>query len=116
MKSKGASDEAIEAKQKEFPPVRHPVVRTHPVSGRKALYVNRIFTRRIDGMDEQESKMLLQELYLQAWIPDFQCRFRWHPNSVAFWDNRSTQHYAAADYWPEVRKMERVTVIGDRPV
>ena len=116
MKAKGASDEEIEAKQKEFPPVRHPVVRTHPVSGRKALYVNRPFTRRIDGMDEQESKSLLQELYLQAWIPDFQCRFRWYPNSVAFWDNRSTQHYAAADYWPEARKMERVTVIGDRPI
>ncbi len=115
MKMRGASDEEVEAKRQEFPPSTHPVVRTHPVSGRKSLYVNRAFTRCIVDMDPAESDALLQKLYLQAWIPDYQCRFRWEPDSFAFWDNRAAQHYAAADYWPETRKMERVTIIGDKP-
>ena len=105
----------MQAKREAFPPVRHPVVRTHPESGRKSLYVNRAFTRSIEGMDDAEAAPLLQRLYQQAWIPDFQCRFAWRPDSFAFWDNRAAQHYAAADYWPEVRTMERVTIIGDRP-
>ena len=116
MRENGASDEEIEAQREKYPAVRHPVVRTHPVSKRKSIYVNRIFTRCIEGMSETESEALLQKLYLTAWIPDHQCRFRWRNDSFTFWDNRSAQHYAAADYWPEVRKMERVTVIGDRPV
>jgi taurine dioxygenase len=115
MRERGASEEAVEAKRREFPPQRHPVVRTHPVSGRKSIYVNRAFTRRIEGLDPAESEALLQRLYHQAWIPDFQCRFRWAPDSLAFWDNRAAQHYAAADYWPEERWMERVTIVGDRP-
>lgn len=115
MKQRGASDEEIEAKRREFPPTTHPVVRTHPVSGRKSLYVNRIFTRRIVDMTPEESDALLQKLYLQAWVPDYQCRFRWQPDSFAFWDNRAAQHYAAADYWPSERAMERVTIAGDRP-
>ena len=115
MKQAGASDEEAEAKRKEFPPQRHPVVRTHPVSGRKSLYVNRAFTRAIEGMAPETSDALLQRLYLQAWIPDFQCRFRWQAGSLAFWDNRAAQHYAAADYWPAVRTMERVTIKGDKP-
>ena len=115
MRRNGASEAEIEARRTEFPPARHPVVRTHPVSGRRALYVNRVFTRCIDGMDADESETLLQKLYLQAWVPDYQCRFRWEADSFAFWDNRSAQHYAAADYWPEVRRMERVTIVGDRP-
>ena len=115
MKARGASDEAVEAKRAEFPPSHHPVVRTHPVSGKKSLYVNRVFTRRIVDMDPVESEALLDKLYLQAWIPDFQCRFRWQPDSFAFWDNRAAQHYAAADYWPQRREMERVTIVGDRP-
>ncbi|NKC11556.1 MAG: taurine dioxygenase [Gammaproteobacteria bacterium] len=115
MQRGGASDEAIEAKRAEFPPARHPVVRTHPVSGRKSIYVNKVFTRTIEGMADAEAQALLQSLYLKAWIPDYQCRFRWRVDSLAFWDNRAVQHYAAADYWPERRVMERVTVIGDRP-
>ncbi len=115
MRARGASEEEIEAKRQEFPPSIHPVVRTHPVSGRKSLYVNRVFIRRIVGLDEAESTALLQKLYLQAWIPDYQCRFRWRPDSFAFWDNRAAQHYAAADYYPEVRTMERVTIVGDKP-
>ena len=91
------------------------MVRTHPVSGKKSLYVNRVFTQRIVDMDPQNSEALLQKLYLQAWIPDYQCRFRWEVGSFAFWDNRAAQHYAAADYWPNRRAMERVTIIGDRP-
>lgn len=115
MRMRGATEEEIEAKRAEFPAQRHPIVRTHPVSGRKSLYVNRAFTRRIEGMDTEASDALLQKLFLQAWIPDYQCRFRWAPNSFAFWDNRAAQHYAAADYYPEKRSMERVTIIGDRP-
>lgn len=115
MKRNGASDEEVEAKRAEFPPMRHPVVRTHPVSGRKSIYVNRTFTRTIEGLEAEEADTLLQHLYHQAWIPDYQCRFRWRPDSLAFWDNRAAQHYAAADYWPDVRKMERVTIIGDKP-
>ena len=115
MKQRGATEEEIEAKRAEFPPATHPVVRTHPVSGRKSLYVNRIFTRRIVDMAPAESQALMDKLCLQAWIPDYQCRFRWRPDSFAFWDNRGAQHYAAADYWPQRRAMERVTIIGDVP-
>ena len=115
MLKKGATEEQIEAKRKEFPPTTHPVVRTHPVSGNKSIYVNKGFTRRIEGMSEIDSQALLQKLMHQAWKPDFQCRFRWRENSIAFWDNRGAQHYAAADYWPEERHMERVTVAGSRP-
>lgn len=115
MIKKGASDAEVDAMREKYPPVTHPVVRTHPVSGKKSLYVNKTFTQRIEGLEPSESDALLQKLYLQAWIPDYQCRFRWQPNSIAFWDNRAAQHYAAADYWPEVRHMERVTVVGEKP-
>ncbi len=115
MKAQGASDEEVQAMREKYPPSVHPVVRTHPVSGRKSLYVNRAFTRRIVDMEPAESDALLKQLYLQAWIPDYQCRFRWRANSLAFWDNRAAQHYAAADYWPQRREMERVTIVGDRP-
>jgi len=115
MKAQGASDEQVEAMRQKYPPSVHPVVRTHPVSGRKSLYVNRAFTRRIVDMDPAESDALLQKLFLQAWIPDYQCRFRWQADSLAFWDNRAAQHYAAADYWPHRREMERVTIVGDCP-
>ncbi len=115
MKMKGAGDEEVDAMREKYPPSEHPVVRTHPVSGRRSLYVNRAFTRYIRDMEREESDTLLQKLFLQAWIPEVQCRFRWQTDSFAFWDNRGAQHYAAADYYPERRKMERVTIIGDRP-
>ena len=92
------------------------MVRTHPETGRRALYVNAVFTQHIVGLEEPESASLLAHLCAQAAVPEYQCRFRWRPNSIAFWDNRASQHYAASDYWPAVRRMERVTVIGDRPV
>ncbi len=109
------SDEARAEKEKEFPPAYHPIVRTHPVTGRKCLYVNPIFTRCIDGLSDTESDDLLKRLYQEIEIPEYQIRFKWEANSIAFWDNRSTQHYASSDYWPQARVMERLTIIGDRP-
>lgn len=98
-----------------YPDVTHPVIRTHPETGERALYVNFLFTDHIRGLSRKESDDLLRELYLTALVPEHQVRFRWRAGSIAFWDNRSTQHYACSDYFPKVRRMERVTVIGDRP-
>jgi len=108
--------EELEELERLYPNPVHPVVRTHPDTGRKSLYVNLAFTQSIVGMDPAESKKLLRYLYSRAAIPEYQCRFRWETNSIAFWDNRACQHYAASDYWPEVRRMERVTICGTRPV
>ena len=91
------------------------MVRTHPETGERALYVNCSFTRSIKGLSQKESDWLLDHLYAQAAIPEYQVRFRWRENSIAFWDNRSCQHYAVADYSPAMRAMERVTIIGDKP-
>ena len=100
--------------QKEWPPVEHPVARTHPVSGRKALYVNGNSTTRIVGLSERENDLLLPFLNDHIPSPEFQCRFQWRENSVAFWDNRTVQHYAVPDY-SERRVMHRVTLTGDKP-
>lgn len=107
--------EELEEIERLYPNPIHPVVRTHPDTGRKSLYVNRAFTQSIVGMDPAESKKLLRYLYSRAAIPEYQCRFRWEANSIAFWDNRACQHYAASDYWPQLRRMERVTICGSRP-
>lgn len=98
---------------RDFPPVRHPVVRTHPETGEKILYVNYTFTTRILGVPEEESDSLLRLLFDRIKVPEYQVRFRWTPNAIGIWDNRSTQHYAVGDYWPEHRVLERVTVSGD---
>jgi len=103
------------ALHEKFPPQEHPVIRTHPETGERSLYVNIAFTDHIVGMDRDESDELLKFLYHRAWLPEYQCRFRWAPGSLAFWDNRACQHYAASDYFPNVRIMERVTIAGDRP-
>lgn len=100
----------------QFPPVVHPVIRRHPETGRKLVYVNRNFTDRIVDVDDDESTALIDTLSRQAEIIEHQCRFSWEPHSVAFWDNRAVQHYACSDYWPSVRIMERASIIGDRPV
>lgn len=103
------------ALHEKFPPQEHPVIRTHPETGERGLYVNVAFTDHIVGMDRDESDQLLKFLYHRAWLPEYQCRFQWAPGSLAFWDNRACQHYAASDYFPNVRIMERVTIAGDRP-
>jgi taurine dioxygenase len=90
----------------------HPVVITHPDSGRKALYVNPGFTLRFDGWTSEESKPLLEFLYRHAARPEFGCRFVWRNGSIAFWDNRATWHYAVNDYQGQRRLMHRVTVEG----
>jgi taurine dioxygenase len=100
---------------KSFPRSEHPVVRTHPVTGRKALFVNRNFTTRIEGLRKHESDALLDMLYRHSETPEFQCRFAWEPNSVAFWDNRAAMHHAMWDYFPHKRLGYRVTVAGDKP-
>jgi len=99
-----------------YPSANHPVVRTHPVTGRKALYVNRGFTQGINGLPDDEARALLAFLIEHSVKPDFQVRFRWRANSVAFWDNRAVQHLAVWDYFPQVRSGFRVTIKGDRPV
>ncbi len=99
----------------KHPPVQHPVIRTHPVSGKKALFVNEGFTTRIVELSEKESDAVLRFLFAHATKPEFQVRWRWQPNDLAIWDNRVTQHYANADYYPARRIMQRATVLGDRP-
>ena len=96
----------------QYPPQRHPVVRVHPVSGRKVLFVNPQFSIAIDGMEERESRTLLDTLFHQALVPEYQFRLRWAPHTIALWDNRSVQHYAIHDYYPQRRYMERVTIRG----
>ncbi len=100
---------------KTYPRALHPVICTHPQSGRRALFVNPSFTTRIDGLTKNESDTLLLMLYAHQQRPEFQVRFKWSRNAIALWDNRCTQHFAMWDYWPEERKGHRVTIKGDRP-
>ncbi|WP_439685445.1 Alpha-ketoglutarate-dependent taurine dioxygenase [Cupriavidus oxalaticus] len=107
------------------PEVEHPVVRTHPETGEKILYVGSFTTHFVNfhtpenvrfGLDKNPGAgLLLQYLQSQASVPEYQVRYRWRPNDVAVWDNRATQHYAVMDYWPAPRKMERAGIIGDKP-
>lgn len=104
-----------ELRRDAFPSAEHPVIRTHPVTGRKALYVNSAFTTGIKGLSKKESAAILGFLFEHVKNPRFHCRFTWRENSVAFWDNRCVQHFAVWDYFPEVRSGIRVTVEGDKP-
>jgi taurine dioxygenase len=104
-----------EETRRKNPPLSHPVVRTHPVSGRKALFVNEGFTSRINELEATESEAVLKLLFAHATRPEFTIRWRWQENDVAFWDNRVTQHYAVDDYRPQRRVMHRATILGDAP-
>lgn len=111
-----AGQERLRHFEKLYPPVTHPVVRVHPVTGRKAIFVSRSFTVRIKGMDEEEGRMILEFLYRRTLRHEYHYRHRWRPGMVVFWDNRTVQHSALHDYYPGRRKLDRVTVRGDRPV
>jgi taurine dioxygenase len=115
LKQEGGRERFLSA-QKETPPVVHPVVVTHPVTRRDLLYVNPTFTSHLVDLSPSESAALLDMLFAHLLRPEFQVRFKWRVNDLAIWDNRATQHYATGDYYPEYRRMHRITVGGDRPV
>jgi len=100
---------------KVYPRAEHPIVRTHPETGKKCLFVNRFFTTHIVGLHKSESDAILEMLYRHIETPELSMRFKWTPNSVAFWDNRCTQHHALWDYYPHRRYGHRVTVCGQKP-
>jgi taurine dioxygenase len=100
---------------KVFPRSEHPVIRTHPITGRKLLFVNRGFTTRIAQLKRHESTAVLEMLYRHIETPELHCRFKWEKGSIAFWDNRCVQHHALWDYYPARRYGHRVTVCGDKP-
>ena len=109
------ADRGVEDQGKRYPKATHPVIRTHPETGRKAIFVNRTFTTRITELSQAESDAVLALLFDHCEQIDFQIRFRWERNDVAFWDNRSVMHRAVWDYWPHERKGRRVTIAGERP-
>lgn len=108
------ADKAAEMRAK-YPTVLHPLAPRHPGTGRRHLYVNPIFTNHIVGLDPKASDKMLAELWNESDRPEYQCRFHWEADSIAFWDNRACQHYACSDYWPEIRIMERASIVGQRP-
>ena len=97
------------------PPVIHPVIRKHPESGKSVIFVNSLFTTKIIELPRNESDAILKFLYEHIKTPEFTCRFSWKPNSIAFWDNRSTQHKPVNDYFPAHRMLERIAIDGDKP-
>jgi taurine dioxygenase len=109
------ADRGLDDSGKAYPSATHPVIRTHPETGKQAIFVNAAFTTRIEGLEPAESQAILQFLFKQVENPDYQARFKWQQNDVVMWDNRCAQHMAIWDYWPHERKGHRVTVKGDRP-
>ena len=97
------------------PPVRHPVIRIHPESCKSVIFVNELFTRHIEGLSRSESDALLAFIFEHIRTPEYSCRFAWQPDSIAIWDNRSTQHKPINDYFPAHRRLERITIDGDLP-
>lgn len=112
---RGVPPDQMPAMREKYPLVVHPLVARHPETGRKHLYANPVFTNRVLGVSEGESERLLTELWRESSNVEYQCRFKWEDDSVAFWDNRACQHYASSDYWPEIRIMERASIVGSRP-
>jgi alpha-ketoglutarate-dependent taurine dioxygenase len=104
------------SKDKKYPVSVHPVITKHPATGRKVIFVNRSFTSHINELPERESKAVLNFLYDHLESPLYQMRFHWEPHSIAFWDNRCTQHYAVWDYYPAVRSGFRVQIEGQKPI
>ena len=100
---------------RDNPPVEHPVIRTHPLSGKKGLFVNSLFTVAIKGLKEKESRVLLDFLFEHAVQDEYVYQFSWQNDSIAIWDNRITQHKPVNDYWPQHRRMQRITIDGDAP-
>ena len=97
------------------PPVSHPLIRTHPESGVRAIYVNPLFTTHIEGLTASESRDILSFLYRHTVTPEFTVRLAWEPHTAVIWDNRSVQHKPVNDFFPQHRKLHRVTITGDRP-
>jgi taurine dioxygenase len=114
MKKTGAM-KAMNMDQSDTLMAEHPIVRTHPETGRKALYLNQAHTIRLKDMTEAESVPLIQYLCNHAVQPEFTCRFRWETGTLALWDNRCTQHFAINDYQGKRRRMHRATIEGDKP-
>ena len=107
--------EKAEELREKYPAQRHPVVRTHPETGERGIYTNRYFVSHLEGMDRDESWEILGHLERQIMSPSVQCRIRWQKDTFVMWDNRAVQHAATNDFLPEHRRMERVTIVGDRP-
>lgn len=107
--------ERLAAAVEANPPVRHPVIRTHPETGKKVIFVNALFTTHIEELSRDESAAVLEFLYEHIKTPEYCLRFSWRQHSIAIWDNRSTQHKPVNDYFPAHRRMERITIDGDRP-
>ena len=109
------SEESHQENIKDYPPVLHPVIRTHPETGQKSIFTNNFFTSHIDGVDNEESEMLLGALAEAIRDPSVQFRVQWEPDTFVMWDNRCVHHVAMDDFLPLFRRMERVTIAGDRP-
>lgn len=110
------AERGVDNKDQVLPdPVDHPVIRTHPETGKKAIFVNKSFTECINDLTKVESDNILNILFEQAEKPEHQIRYRWSVNDLAFWDNRCVMHYAMFDYWPQLRVGHRVTIVGDQP-
>ncbi|MFE7525305.1 TauD/TfdA dioxygenase family protein [Kitasatospora sp. NPDC057542] len=105
-------EDVLRQLQEKYPPQSHPLVLTHPFTGEKILFSNKVSGVRIEGVSAEESRRILDMVHLLAWRPEFQCRFQWEEGDVAIWDNLAAQHYAVSDYWPHDRKMERITLEG----
>ncbi|RAW91743.1 TauD/TfdA dioxygenase family protein [Photorhabdus laumondii] len=106
----------LQKKELEYPPIAHPVVRIHPKTRKKTLFVNPNYTRYIRNMDRRDSDALLAQLFNTTSVLEYQYRHHWKPNMLVMWDNRSVQHAAVHDYYPNRRYMERVTIGGDQPI